>query len=319
MQSQDKAHRSAAHPAVAGDLRLADILLALGERKRSVLAVIIAVFVVMAVVVVIEQPVYRAYVSVAPSEPLVDTRANMLAAGLLGFGYGGPASAEVFPPQTSMIEAFALLGSRSMSRRFIQAEELMPVLFAEQWDAESGGWMDPDPASQPSIDDALELFERDIRFISRNNATGFMRINIEWTDPLLAARWANGLVAMTDEAIRERDIKEAEQSIRYLQEQIGQVPLESVRQLMYSLIESYTKTIMVARVKDSYAFTIIDPAVAPRIDEPVNMPVSFKLSLALLLALGCGLLYGVAAQAWMRYHGRPLPRSQSAGEPDDAV
>jgi len=68
-----------------------------------------------------------------------------------------------------------------------------------------------------------------------------------------------------------------------------------VRQLIYTLVESYAKTIMVARVKENYAFSIIDPAVVPGSDEPINMPTSFKLSLAMLFALGCGLLYAVAA------------------------
>jgi hypothetical protein len=48
---------------------------------------------------------------------------------------------------------------------------------------------------------------------------------------------------------------------------------------------------MVASVKKDYAFAIIDPAVAPRLDEPINMPHSFKLSLAVLFALGCSFVY----------------------------
>ena len=148
------------------------------------------------------------------------------------------------------------------------------------------------------VRDALDVFERDVRYVSRNDATKFIRINIEWTDPDLAAAWANRLVELTDEVLRQRDIREAQNSIKFLQEEASRASLESVRQLIYSLIESYSKTIMLARVKDNYVFNIIDPATAPTVDEPINMPISFRLSLALLLALGCGLLYVGIRPLW---------------------
>lgn len=318
MQGQYRAQVPAVPPTVAGDLRLVDILRTVRERKRGVLTVSVAVFVIMTAVVALDEPVYRAYVSVAPSEPLLDNSRTTLAGSLLGLGQADPGYLEVLPLQTSKNEAFALLDSRSMSRRFIQSENLMPILFADQWDPDAGAWIDPDPAEQPSIDDALELFQRDIRFISRSNATGFMRINIEWSDPHLAARWANRLVELTDEAIRARDISEAEESIGFLQEQIDSVPQETVRQLVYSLIESYARTMMVARVKDNYAFTIIDPAVAPGIDEPINMPASFKLSLALLLALGCGFLYAMSARAWTVHLAKTSATMRPGLESDNA-
>jgi hypothetical protein len=64
---------------------------------------------------------------------------------------------------------------------------------------------------------------------------------------------------------------------------------------MYELIESYGKKIMVANVKDSYVFTVIDPAMAPQADDTINMPLSFKFSLALIFALGCSILWAIAA------------------------
>ena len=139
------------------------------------------------------------------------------------------------------------------------------------------------------------MFEREVRFISYDRETNFIRVNIEWSDPELAANWANGLVQLTDRLIRERDIAEARQGIRYLEERVLATPIESVRQLIYELIESHVKKIMVARVKDSYVFTVIDPAVAPQPDDTINMPVSFKLSLALIFAFGCSMLWVIVA------------------------
>jgi uncharacterized protein involved in exopolysaccharide biosynthesis len=291
MQGQRRTSHAAAgspHNRVIG---LDEVLGAVWNRRRSAFVVGAAVFATMSLLIFLDQPVYRAYVTLAPTRPPMEPNQVSLTEELIGIGLGSPIDVDVSGIRTSQNEAFATLNSRSISRLFIESEGLMPILFAKEWDAAAGKWKPADPNKHPSIDDAVEMFEREIRYISKNDATGFIRINIEWTDPELAATWANRLVELTDEVLRERDIREAQDSIQFLQEQAKRAPLESVKQLIYALVESYSKTIMLARVKDNYVFSIIDPATAPRADEPVNMPVSFRLSLAFLFALGCGLLY----------------------------
>jgi len=280
-------------PPINHDISLVDAVHSVRERIRFVLGLAAAIFLILAVVIIYDAPVYRAYVTLAPSPPLIDPNPVSFEDTLLGMSNNGNIGA--FQAQTSANHAFALLRSREISRRFIVANNLLPILFADQWDFEARTWRDPAIDRQPTLNDALDLFQSEVRFISQNPNTRFIRMNIEWSDPELAANWANELVGMTDGAIRERDINEARQSIQFLQERVMDEPLESVRQLMYKLIESHAKTIMVAKIKDNYVFTVIDPAVAPQADESINMPASFKLSLALIFALGCGALWAIIA------------------------
>jgi len=280
-----------AKPGSTGSVRLVTLLAIARGRQKQLITMTVAIFLIATIVVFVQERVYRAYVTMVPSEPLVDPGRLPAINGLLGFGLADAGQMDVFQARTSMNEAFAILNSRLISRRFIETEGLMPVLFPSQWDEKAKTWKESSSGDTPTVDDAIEIFERDIRFLSRNRQTGFMRVNIEWSDPELAARWANRLVELADEAIRERDIREARDSIRFLREQAAAAPLESVRRFIYTLIESYSKTIMVASVKEDYAFAIIDPAVAPRLDEPINMPHSLKLSLAVLFALGCSIVY----------------------------
>jgi uncharacterized protein involved in exopolysaccharide biosynthesis len=282
----------ATEPGWTGSVSLVTLLSIVRKRQKTVIALTIAIFLATVVIVFSQGRVYRAYVTMMPSEPLVDPGRLSITNELLGFGLADAGQMDMFPARTSMNEAFAILDSKTISRRFVEAEGLLPVLFADRWDEDAGNWIDPD-GDVPTIEDAVEIFERDVRFLSRNSQTGFMRINIEWSDPEVAARWANQLVELADETVRERDIREARDSIRFLRQQAAAAPLESVRRFIYTLIESYSKTIMVASVKEDYAFAIIDPAVPPRIDEPINMPHSFKLSLALLFALGCAFVFAV--------------------------
>jgi uncharacterized protein involved in exopolysaccharide biosynthesis len=289
-------HPAAKAPSRSG-ARVIDLITAMRDQRRAALIIAAVIFASMSLVIFLDQPVYRAYVTLAPSAPLVGPDQLSLRDELFGLGFGSPAGINDVQNRTTRNEAFAMLGSRAISRLFIESEGLMPILYAKEWDEVTGEWKSVDLDEHPSIDDAVDMFESEIRYVSRNDATGFMRINIEWTDPELAAAWANRLVEMTDEVLRERDIREAQDSIRFLQEQAKRAPLESVRQLIYALIESYSQTIMLASVKENYVFSIIDPATAPRADEPINMPVSFRLSLALLFALGCGFLYVSVSQA----------------------
>ena len=281
---------------LASDISLVDAVHTVRERFRLVLALTAAIFVAMSVLIFTEEPVYRAYVTLAPSPPLVDPSPMSVTEGLLGMT--DVRNIGVFQAQTSPGNALALLRSKAMSRRFIEAEGLLPILFSDRWDAESHTWGESETDRQPTLGDALRLFEREVRFVSRNKMTGFVRVNIEWSDPELAANWANRLVEMTDNLIRERDIAEARQSIRYLEERALDTSIKSVKELIYQLIESQVKKIMVASAKENYVFTIIDPAVAQQSGDTINMPVSFKLSLALVFALGCSMLWVVVASAF---------------------
>ena len=287
-----------AQPLVS-DISLVDAVQAVRARLRFVLVLTVAIFVPLAIIVFTEAPVYRGYVTLVPSPPLVDPRPVPIGNGRFLIANVGRIG--VFQEQIPANHALVLLRSRAISRRFIETEDLLPVLFADEWNHENQTWHETDIERQPTISDALELFEREVRFISWNRETRFVRVNIEWSDPGLAADWANGLVQLTDQLIRERDITEARQGIRYLEERLQVTPLDSVKQLIYNLIESYAKKIMVAQVKESYAFTVIDPAVAPQPEDTINMPVSFKLSLALIFAFGCSMLWVIVA---FRFVGR---------------
>ena len=293
MRSRDLPGMTVRSQPQASNLSLVDVVYAVRARIRFCLALAAAIFVPMSILVLTDAPVYRAYVTLAPAPPLVDPNPKPVGQGQLVMTDSGRVG--IFQQQTSANSALELLRSKAISRRFIEAEGLLPVLFANEWDPETQTWRETDIDRQPTISDALELFEREVRFVSSDAGTGFIRVNIEWSDPELAANWANGLVQMTDRLIRERDIAEARQSIRYLEERAQGAPFLSVKQLIYKLIESYAKKVMVASVKDSYVFSVIDPAVTLPPDDTINMPASLKLSLALTFALGCSMVWVIVA------------------------
>ena len=272
----------------SGDVRLVDVISAVWERIRFVLLFSAIIFIAMSVMILTDAPVYRAKVTLAPSTPLIDPTPVSLPGRFSDLS--GLSNIGVFQARTTGNHAFSLLRSRLIRRQFIESENLMPILFADQWDSEKHAWRESNTDLQPTIGDALEFLEREVLFTSFNSSTGFISVHVEWSDPEIAAIWANQLVEIADSAIRERDIDEAQRSIQFLEAQVRAASLESIKSLMYKLIESHAKTIMVASIKDDYVFAVIDPAVVGRSDDTINMPVSFKLSLALVFALGCSML-----------------------------
>lgn len=151
----------------------------------------------------------------------------------------------------------AVLRSRQLVEEFVRRNELIPVLYRSQ---------DGDP---PSLWHATDDFRRNILKINQDTRTGVIVVSVTWTDPVAAADWANGLVALANEMIRERARRTAERNILYLKKQLEQTSVVDMQRVIYNLVESETKTLMLANVREDFAFVIVDPAVPPELrDSP---------------------------------------------------
>ena len=159
-------------------------------------------------------------------------------------------------------EAIATLRSRLFLGSFIDDYDLVPVLFHDLWDSQNERWMVDDPTEIPSTADAYEIFD-DIMTVSENAQTGLVELTIEWRDRERVEKWANALVERVNRMMRDRAISEAERGIKYLNEQLAQTDVIELRLAIYQLIESNIQTVMLAKVRDDYAFRVIDPAVTP--------------------------------------------------------
>ncbi len=191
-------------------------------------------------------PVYRAEVVVVKADETGMSAAASLAGqlgGLVGVNLdrGGPG-----------IEAQAVLESRNLVEEFIERNGILGELV-------SG---DGEP---PTLWDAVERFRQRVLTIREDTVTGITTISVDWTDPAIAASWANAFVALANDLIRNRDREESERNIEYLKEQIEQTTVVALQGVMYNLIESETKTVMLANARAEYAFTVVDPAVAPEV------------------------------------------------------
>ncbi len=158
-------------------------------------------------------------------------------------------------------EAAAVLQSELLTERYIKESNLLPVLYASRWDAGKQQWRTPD--DPPTLWQANRMFQKQIRQVSTDAKTGLIILTIRWKDPVLAARWANDLVRLTNEYLRGQAIAESERNIKYLNDEATQSSSVETRRTIYTLQEQEINKEMLARGRDEYAIKTIDPAFVP--------------------------------------------------------
>jgi len=201
--------------------------------------------------------VYRAEVLVAPAEdqsmPMLGGQLSGLAA-LAGVSVGGGSEAE----------PLAVLKSRDFARKFIEDFGLLTVFFEDDWDAENEAWLVDDPADAPDIRDAIKYFQEKVLKVSEERTTGLVTIAVEWTDPEVAATWADVLVRRLNDRLRERALQEAETNVAYLSQEMAKSSLVAMQQSIGQLLQTELQKLMLARGNEEFAFKVVDPAIAPK-------------------------------------------------------
>jgi uncharacterized protein involved in exopolysaccharide biosynthesis len=269
----------------ADELRLRDLWQTLwGGRWRIVACAIGAALLAVAASFLVT-PSYRSSVLAAPtSESSTSGLASLASqfagvAALAGVNVSG---------STRTAEAIATLRSRAFTEAFIKERGLMPILFADAWDAQAGRWRDE--TEVPTAWDAFQAFDA-LRSVEEDLQTGLISIQVEWSDPALAAEWANGLVADVNRNLRTRAISESRQNLAYLRSELeknSQVPLQST---IFGLIEAEMRNAMLSNVKQEYAFRVIDPAVVAQKRSWPNRALFAVLGLFLGGMVGLGVVF----------------------------
>ena len=250
------------------EIDLMDLVVAAWRRKWLIVAAAVVVAGLSFAATYLITPVYRGELVASP----VAARSESSRMSSLVGQFGGLAAlAGLQMPESKMEEeAIAVLRSRTFTEDFIQRHDLMPVLFAGIWDEQSRAWAVDEPEDEPTLEDAWTLFDASVRRVVKDPETGLLTLVVDWTDPELAAGWANQLMDDVNGHLRQRAIEEAERSIAYLNRELERTSIVEVRQAIYSLLEQEIQKIMLANVRDQYAFKVIDPAQAAEADRYVS-------------------------------------------------
>lgn len=266
----------------ADEISLADVLRVMSAHRGLIIAITLACTALAAVLALVMTPVYRSTALLVPVSQEQESQGLSAIAGQFG-GLAQLAGLNLGSGGSNKDEAIALLKSRGFTERFIQSENLLPILFDGKWDAGRKQWKSDDPDRIPTLNDGYRFFDRKIRQVTEDRRTSLVTLTIDWKDRELAARWAQLLVERVNQSMRERAIEESQRSLNYLNQELLKTEAAEVRQAIYRLIENQIKTIMWANVRDQYSFRVLDPPAVADKNDPERPKRALMIVLGFLL------------------------------------
>jgi uncharacterized protein involved in exopolysaccharide biosynthesis len=207
----------------------------------------------------LKTPVFKADATLVPSDEMLGLDQNSALGGLGGLATLVSGSAA----GSKENEAIAILKSRALIYSYVQANTLLPILFSDRWDPAANGWKSQKPSSIPTLEDAYNLFDNNIRTVVENRKTGLITLTVTWKDPMLAKQWVDGLVRTTNDILRNQAIARSERNLAYLGTAAEKTSVMEVKATISKLIEAEIKKQMTAVGSIDYAFRIVDPAIVP--------------------------------------------------------
>ena len=255
-----------------------------------------AVFAAGAVILALTAtPIYRADTVVAPAlESNLGGGASAALGGRLG-GLASLAGIDFGRSGPGIQHAQAVLQSRRLVEEYIRRNDLVSDLLP--------------PGPDQTLWRAVQTFRESVVSMDRDDADGTTTVAVEWTDPAVAAAWANGLVSLANELVRAKAIADAQRNVDYLKKQAEATNVLEMQRVMYELIQAETKTLMLANARADYAFTVVDPAVVPekRVRPNRRLIVVTALALGVILAS----LFVLGRDMVRRHRGREAAGVQS--------
>lgn len=180
-------------------------------------------------------------------------------------------------------ETIATLTSRAFLYSFIREQNLMPILFGptteSSWKAALG------LERAPTLNEAYEVLLNDVINVNEQRSTGLLEITVRWTDPDVAAAWAEQLISRLNREMQQKARQRAEEEIAFLKAELAQTDVGEIRQAIFNLIEARLQAVMVADVAEDYALRIIDPPIAPDIHDSVSLSSSARIVLGIFFGL----------------------------------
>lgn len=312
-------HSSQSQPDDEIDLR--ELFATLWAGKWLIIAVTL-VFAVAGVAYALYKPnIYQASVLLAPAneEGGIGGLSGQLGglASLAGISLGSGGSSQT-------VIAKEILQSRAFLADFIRRHNLeVPLMGTAGWNPASGTWVydhdvyNPETGEwqrdengeslKPTNWDLVKTFRANHLSVSENSENsenGMVTVSVKSQSPPASQQWAEWLVADINEHMRREDIAEAEARIAYLEDKLNDTSIAGMQQVFYQLIESETRTVMLANAQQEYVFETVDPAVVPQ------EKTSPKRALICILATMLGGMVGVFVVFLRAFIRKDLPAGQ---------
>ena len=302
------------------EINLLDYWRVLRKRQKLIIRVVVAAVLVTVVISLLMTNIYQAKAVITPiTSKESGTGAGVGALSALALQFGALPGI-MLPGGSSAAEIVNLLKSNILREKVLERNQLLPVLFYKEWDAEKKDWkrgisLNPlvyvgklvraitggEPqgvrkkdAGVPDVWDGLRELDEIVK-VNQNVKENIITITVDYYDPEMAAKMVEYiLTALTDHMSSEAR-RVATINRQYLEEQLGKTADPLIKQKIYNLIAQQLETSMMAEVKENFAFKVIDP---PKVPDKKIKPKRIQLA---LLSLVASIFIGVFLAFFMEY------------------
>jgi len=260
------------------------------RQYRWLFSGVLAICLIAAVLLALfSAPVYRAEALVAAAEDNSSSSGDLSSIVSRFSTIPGVGALAKSAQQEKLAEGMATLKSPQFLADFIRDENLLPVLFAEQWDAENKQWLVDDPSAIPTEQDAWVLFREELLSLGEDKANpGISIVAIEWTDREQAVAWVNLLIERLNNRLRTKAIEEADKTIEYLNKELEKSRIVELRQSIFYMIETQINLRTMANVREEYVLKFISPAVVPDEDRYIRPNRPFTVLMGAVIGVVAG-------------------------------
>lgn len=266
------------------DMSIGVLLLRLRQRWYWLLASVIFTTSLAVAYAFLKTPTYQSSVLLAPAG---ESSAGMSTVARMAQSFGGLFGGGM--ERSNRAIAFSSLTSPYFIRSFIEDNNLLPILFADKWDAEKGEWIVESEDDIPTLADGYELFNSKVLLVEEEEFTNLVTVYIEWKDPELAADWANKIVDRVNSQLRSKAITDADLTISYLNEELAKTSAVALQQSLYLLVDDQIQKSTAAKVQKEYAYRVLSPGIPADRDKFFSPNRPFIIS----AGIAVGLLFGM--------------------------
>jgi uncharacterized protein involved in exopolysaccharide biosynthesis len=292
------------------EINLVDYWRVLLKHKKLIGRIVLVVVVATAVLSLFMTNIFQAKALITPVGSK-DTGGGTLSVLAQQLGGLPGLTALPMPGTASLAELVNLLNSNIVRTKMIEKNNLLPVLFHEQWDPEKKEWKKglslnpmvllrkvisvvtpPDTNARkkeggaPDIQDGLRALG-DVVTVRQNIKENTVTITVDYPDPETAAGMAAQLLDALNDHMTGESKRVAKLNKEYLEDQIAKNSDFIIKQKIYNLVAQQIETIMMAEVKENFAFKILDPPIVP--DKKIKPNRMQMVILSFLVSLFVGI------------------------------
>lgn len=114
----------------------------------------------------------------------------------------------------------SFLKSRTLTEQVIEKLHLMPILFKNQWNAQTQSWMADRRGNIPTMEDAVGLMKKKILKVTDDKKSGFIKIQVTMKDPVIATAVANRMLIELQDFIEKNSFTSAKRNRIFIEEQL---------------------------------------------------------------------------------------------------